>query len=93
MLDKTNKAAYSVDAAIRSGHNLHSTMTEKLQKCTDLKEELIRIRLLKTSRITSLVLSTEGIIPNKLHESLKLLNLRASVYILMQKAVIINTCV
>ena len=40
-----------------------------------------------------LVLSTTDIIPNKLHESLKLLNLRPALYILMQKAVILSTCV
>jgi hypothetical protein len=33
-----------------------------------------------------------GIIPNELHEGLKLLNLRSALYILMQKAVILNTC-
>jgi hypothetical protein len=38
------------------------------------------------------VLSTTGIIPNKLHESLKLLNLFPALYIQMQKAVILNTC-
>jgi hypothetical protein len=36
------------------------------------------------------ILSTMGIIPNKLHKSLKLLNLRPGLYILMQKAVILN---
>jgi hypothetical protein len=39
-----------------------------------------------------LVLSKMGIIPNKLHESLKVHNLRPAVYILTQKAVILNTC-
>jgi len=34
-----------------------------------------------------LVLSTTGIIPNKLHESLKILNLRPALYTVMQKAV------
>jgi hypothetical protein len=33
-----------------------------------------------------------GIILNKLHDSLKLLNLRPALYIPMQKAVILNTC-
>jgi hypothetical protein len=39
-----------------------------------------------------LVLSTMGIIPNKLHENLKLFTLPPALYILMQKAVILNTC-
>jgi len=33
----------SVDVAIPNSHNLHCTVTEKLQKYADLKEELIRM--------------------------------------------------
>ena len=43
MLDKIIKEAYSIDVAIPNSHNLHSTITEKLQKYTDLKEDLIEI--------------------------------------------------
>jgi hypothetical protein len=39
MLNKTTKEAY----LIYSSHNLYSTITEKLQKYTDLKEELMPI--------------------------------------------------
>ena len=88
-LDKTIK--YLTYVAIPNSHNLHSTITEKLQKYTDLKEELIRIWQLNTACIIPLVLSTMGNITNKLHESLKLLNLRPALYILMQIAVILDT--
>ena len=37
------KAACLIDVAVPSSRNLHSTITEKLQKYTDLKEELIRM--------------------------------------------------
>ena len=40
IFDKTIKAAHSIDTAIPNSHNLHSTITEKLQKYTDLKEGL-----------------------------------------------------
>jgi hypothetical protein len=46
----------------------------------------------ENSYIILLVLFTTGIIPNKLHESLKLLNLRPALYILMQKLVVLYTC-
>jgi hypothetical protein len=92
ILDKTIKAAYLIDVTIPNSHNLHSTITEKLQKYTDLKEGLISIWQLKMAYIIPLVLSTMGIIPNKLHESLELLNLCPALYILMQKAVKLNTC-
>ena len=43
MLDKTVKEAYLIDVAIANSQNLRSTITENLQKYTDLTEELIRI--------------------------------------------------
>jgi hypothetical protein len=43
MLDKTIKEAYLIDAAIPNSHNLYSTITEKLQKYAELKEELTGI--------------------------------------------------
>jgi hypothetical protein len=79
-----------IDVATPNSHTLHSTVTEKLQKYTDLKEKIIRIRQLKTANIIPLVLCTAGI-SNKLHESSKLFNLRPGLYILMQKAVMLNT--
>jgi len=42
--------------------------------------------------IISLVLHTMHIIQHKLHKSMKLFNLCSALYILMQKAVILNTC-
>jgi hypothetical protein len=56
-----------------------------------LKVELIRIGKLKTAYIIPLVPSTADIVATKLHESLKLLYLRPTLYILTQKAVILNT--
>ena len=73
ILDKSIKEAYVIDVAIPNSHNLCSTMTRKLQQCTVLKEELIRKWQLKTACVIPLVLPTKGIIPNKLHKSLKLL--------------------
>jgi hypothetical protein len=43
ILAKTTKETHSIDVAIPNRHNLLSTITEKLQKYTDLKEDLIRI--------------------------------------------------
>jgi len=92
VLDKTIKEWYPVGAAIPDSLNFHSTITEKLQKYRDLKEELIRMWQLKTAHMMSLVPSKMGMFPNKLYESIELLNLRPGIYIIMQKAVILNTC-
>jgi len=40
MLDKTVKEAYLIHVAIPSSHKVHSAITEKLQKYTDMKGEL-----------------------------------------------------
>jgi len=87
-LDKTINEAYLVDVAILSSHNLHSAITKRLQKYTDLKEELIRIWQLKTAHIIPSVLPTTCIIPNKSHKKLKLPDLHPAVYILMRRALI-----
>jgi hypothetical protein len=71
ILGKIIREAYLIDATIRNSHNLHSTITEKQQKYTDLKEELTRIWQLKAVYITLLVLSTMGIIPNKITHKFK----------------------
>ena len=92
MLHKTTTEAHSMSAAIPNSHILHSTITQRLQKYTDLKEELIRKWQMKTAYTLPLVLSTAGIVTNKLHESLKLLILRHSLYIMIQKAVTLKTC-
>ena len=71
MFDKTVKEAYFTNVAIPASHNLNITTTERVQKYIGLKEELARIWQLKTACIIPLVLSTVGIIPNKLHNSFK----------------------
>jgi hypothetical protein len=73
LLDKTIKEAKLIDVAVSNSHNLRNTITEKLQKYTDLTEELITIWQLHTVCTIPPVLFTAGIIPNKLHDSLKLL--------------------
>jgi hypothetical protein len=40
MLDKTIKEAYLINVAIPKSHNLFSTIIQKLQKYTNLQEEL-----------------------------------------------------
>jgi len=92
VLDKTTKQAHSVDIAIPNSHNLHSAITERLQKCSDLKEELTRMWQLNTPYIIILVISTLGISPKGIYDSLKLLNLRPAVCVPMQKAVTLSTC-
>jgi hypothetical protein len=65
-LIKPSKEAKSVDVAIPNSHNLRRTITEKLQKYTDLQEELVRIRPVDKACTIQLMLSITGNIANKL---------------------------
>jgi hypothetical protein len=69
------KAAHLILVKFPSRHNIHNTITKKLQKCSHLKEEPVSVWQLKMACIIPIVLSTMGIIQNKLHKSLKLRNL------------------
>jgi hypothetical protein len=73
-------------ATAPDSHSLHGTIIEKLQKCADWKGGLTTKWRLKTACIIPLVLSTEGIITDRLQESLKLPDFRpAAVCIIMQQ--------
>ena len=89
ILDSTIKEAHLIEISIPNCNNVHSTITEWLHKYNDLQDEFISIRQMKTACIITLVLSTTGNISNKLHEVLKLFNLRPALYILVQKAIIL----
>jgi len=79
-----------IDVAIPNSHNLHSTIAATYRKYRHLAGEAENIAIEKDLYNTT---STDH---NgyycRLHGSLKLLNIRPALHILMQKAVIHNTC-
>jgi hypothetical protein len=69
------------------------TITERLQKYTDLKRRANKDMATKCSLYSTISIIHKGYYPPiKLDDSFKLLSLRPGLYILMQKAVILNTC-
>jgi hypothetical protein len=92
LLDRLNSKAFIIDIAIPNSHNFQTTIAEKISKYTELKEEITRMWKLKSVAIVPIVLSTTGIIPKQLHQSLKTLSLAPYIYEILQKAVILNTC-
>ncbi|KAI5731918.1 hypothetical protein M8J77_018419 [Diaphorina citri] len=89
--DKVQKTAYLIDVAVPNTHNLEHTINEKRRKHQELSDEVKRMWNLEKVVTIPIVLSSTGIIPHKLHESLKTLNIKKNVYILIQNAVILNT--
>jgi hypothetical protein len=55
MLKKAIKMTYLIDVAVPNSHDHHSTITEKLQKYTDIKVELTRMWKLNAVHIVPLV--------------------------------------
>lgn len=92
LVDKLNKKTFIIDIAIPNTHNIQTTISEKLRKYTDLKDEITRIWNMDHVSIIPIVLSSTGVIPHSLHQSLKLLDLAPQTYISLQKAAILNTC-
>ncbi|CAH2107788.1 unnamed protein product [Euphydryas editha] len=90
--DKSNKITYLIDIAVPNTHNLQKTISEKINKYTELKDEVARIWNQNKVYIIPIVLSTTGVIPNHLLHGLKLLQLNETLYIALQKAAILNTC-
>jgi predicted nucleic acid-binding protein len=93
IFDKAIKEAHLTDVAIPNSHNLHSTITERLQECRkSVESKRDNNMAINNTFIISLVPNTMHITQHKLHRSMKLLTLYPALYILVQKAVIFNTC-
>jgi hypothetical protein len=90
MLHQTIKEAHLIDVTIPISFDLYSNIIEKLQQDKYLKYKLTRIWQLNMVHIVSSVLSTMRLTQKTLHDSLKLLNHCPGLYILTQKAVILN---
>ncbi|CAB3233677.1 unnamed protein product [Arctia plantaginis] len=92
ILDKTNKIVFIIDIAVCNTHNLLTTHTEKMTKYTDLATEIKRQWQVDRVKIVPIVISTTGVVPKILQDSLNTLEMPKSSLILLQKAVLLNTC-
>lgn len=90
--DKKKKSVFLVDIAIPNTHNITSTHTDKLTKYADLAIELKTQWRVQTVKTVPIILSSTGVIPQTLRASLQILGIHELTFILLQKAVILNTC-
>jgi predicted PurR-regulated permease PerM len=67
-------------------------ITDKQNKYQELANEIYTMWKQNTAQVIPLVISSTGVIPQSLLQSLKRLNLHPSTYIQMQKSVILGTC-
>jgi len=81
-----------IDIAVPNTHNLTKTITDKQNKYQELAKEIYAMWKQKAAQVILIVISSTGIIPKSLSQSLTRLNLHLNTYIQMQKSVILGTC-
>jgi ABC-type enterochelin transport system substrate-binding protein len=78
--------------AVLNTHNLAKTITNKQSKYQELANEICVMWKQNKAKVIPLVISSMGVIPKSLLQSLKRFNLHSNTYIQMQKSVIFGTC-
>jgi hypothetical protein len=85
------KNTFLLYIAVPSTHELAKTITDKQNKYQELANELYAMWKQNTAQVIPLVISSTGVIPKSLSQSLKRLNLHPNSYTQMQKSVILGT--
>ena len=67
-------------------------ITDKLNKYEELANEICAMWKQNAAQVIPISISSTGVIPKSLPQSLKRLNLHPNTYIQMQKSVILGTC-
>ena len=91
-MNKKTKNTFLIDIAVPNTHNLAKTITDKQNKYQELANEICAMWKQNTAQVIPIVISSTGVIPKSLSQSLKRLGLHPNTYIQMQKSVILGTC-
>ena len=79
-----------IDIAVPNTHNLAKTITDKQNKYQELANEICALWKQKAAQVIPIVSST-GVIPKPLSQTLRTLNLHPNTYTQLQKSVILGT--
>jgi len=91
-MNKKTKNTFLIDIAVLNTHNLAKTITDKQDKYQELANEICAMWKQNTAQVIPLVISSTGVIPKSLPQSLQRLNLHPDTYTQMQKSVILGAC-
>ena len=91
MIKKT-KHTYLIAIAVPNTHNLAKTLTDTQNKYQELANEIFAMWKQNATQVIPIVISSTGVIPKSLPQSLKRLNLHPNTYIQMQESVVLGTC-
>jgi hypothetical protein len=81
-----------IDIAVPNTQNLTTTIADKQNKYQELANEICAMWKQKAVQVIPIVISSTGVIPKSLSQSLKQLNLHPNTYTQMQKSVILGIC-
>ena len=80
-MNKKTKNTFLIDIAVPNTHNFAKTITDKKKnKYQELANEICAIRMKNAAHVIPIVISSTGVIPKSLPQSLKRLNLRPNTY-------------
>ena len=91
-MNKKTKNTFLIDIAVPNTHNLAKTITDKQKKYQELANEICAMWKQNAAQMIPIVISSTGVIPKSLSQSLTRLNLHPNTYLQLQKSVILGTC-
>jgi len=91
-INKKTKNTFLIDIAVPNTHNLAKTITDKQNKYQEMANEICAMWKQKAAQVIPIVITSTGVIPKSLSQSLTRLNLHPNTDIKMQKSVILGTC-
>jgi len=92
LMNKKTSNTHLIDIAVANTHNLAKTITDKQNKYQELANEIRAMWKQKAAQVIEMVISSTGVIPKSLSQSLKSITLHTNAFIQLQKSVILGTC-
>lgn len=90
VIDKQHNNAFLIDISIPNNHNMDRKHREKVEKYTELKREIKDMWRLNEVKIVPIILTSMGLIPINLKNSLEEIGIQYKTYRKMQKSVILD---
>ena len=84
-MNKKTKNTFLIDIAVPNTHNLAKTITNKQNKYEELANEICAMWKQNAAQVMLIVISSMGIIPQSLSQSLKRLGLHLNIYRVSQE--------
>jgi len=90
-MNKKTKNTLLIDIAVPNAHNLAKTINDIQNKYQELANEICAMWKQNAAQVIPILMSSTGVIPKSLSQSLTRLNLHPNTYTHLQKYVILGT--